>query len=543
MISHCIHIYHVSYTDSPEIPCIRKRDKTVTNALSQKKAMVAIQTSSSRPSGALRRTKDNRTRNVIARYAAAAAIIILSAYIIILSACIGAFVRSDASSPSVGAGGGVSVEQHPDPRGMRGKEGGGYAGSSAIASREIKDDGDTERDESGSVRATVGYVVTITGCGSDPLVDGAAVLAHSIRLSSASNPSSGSRYGYEMYALVHPDAVTCAPLDDLRKLGYEVLVRGDPVPLGDIRGEYLRENVVNNGCCGEKEFLKLHAYGIVGHPVVVHLDLDTLVLRPLDELFDSMLLKDDDALTSEKRPDLPTHAGKTPPTGKRPDAFFTRDYNMVKPGRLHTGVQGGFLVLRPSLEAYQNFVDIITEGDFRSNGGWGGKGFGPFYGSMTFQGIIPYYYDELHPGTAVELNRCVYNQMCDNPRVNPTVNDVVSGQCRDGRDECEDCRSRPLLDVRTAHFTLCQKPWRCMPHSHDRIQDRLCRKLHGEWYRIRADMELMWGRDGGGEGNYQKDHFRGFCKSASNSGYIPVTVPEDLNGHNPAIAGGAFARL
>lgn len=163
--------------------------------------------------------------------------------------------------------------------------------------------------------------------------------------------------------------------------------------------------------------------------------------------------------------------------------------------------------------------------------------------SMTFQGIIPYFYDHLHPGTGVELNHCVYNNMADNPRDKPTRNDIVSGHCRDGynrpdkHDECADCRSRPIEDVVTTHFTLCQKPWECLPQNGDRIQERLCRKFHGEWYRVREDLETaIWGRQsiqltnteeiekvrGGG---YQIAHFRGYCKQHGKNGYIKVALP------------------
>jgi hypothetical protein len=49
--------------------------------------------------------------------------------------------------------------------------------------------------------------------------------------------------------------------------------------------------------------------------------------------------------------------------------------------------------------------------------------------------------------------------------------------------------------VITTHFTLCQKPWECHAQDGDRIQERLCRKFHGEWFRIREDLETkMWGR-------------------------------------------------
>ena len=181
-------------------------------------------------------------------------------------------------------------------------------------------------------------------------------------------------------------------------------------------------------------------------------------------------------------------------------------------------------MIRPSMDVYNEFKDIVKKGDFREHGGWGGL-VGPFYGSMTFQGIMPYYYDVLHPGEAIELNRCVVNQMCDNPRDQKTVKDVVHGNCRTGEENCEDCRSRPLEDVITTHYTLCQKPWLCIPQDQDMIQHRLCRKLHHEWYRIRSDMEKSWGRSGKGTGTWQPEQFYGYCSQMGNKGYIPIETP------------------
>lgn len=198
--------------------------------------------------------------------------------------------------------------------------------------------------------------------------------------------------------------------------------------------------------------------------------------------------------------------------------------NMVAVTRKHKPVQGGFLVLRPDLDVYNEFVSIIKKGDFRKNGGWGGIQ-GLFYGAMTFQGIIPYFYDILHPGDAVEVNRCVFNQMADNPKDQRTVNDIPQGRCRTGQDECEDCRNRPLSEIVTTHFTLCQKPWFCLPHDRDIIQQRLCRQLHHEWHRIRADLEQSWGRPELGPGAYQKKHFYGHCAAFGKNGYVPIQQP------------------
>lgn len=37
-------------------------------------------------------------------------------------------------------------------------------------------------------------------------------------------------------------------------------------------------------CCGADEFIKLHAYTLTDYHRVVHLDADTLIFHPMDEL-------------------------------------------------------------------------------------------------------------------------------------------------------------------------------------------------------------------------------------------------------------------
>jgi len=369
---------------------------------------------------------------------------------------------------------------------------------------------------------TIGFAVTITGCGKDPITEGAAVLKHSVHLASM-HGNLGGKYDYKMYAIYHPSGLECAKT--LESLGYTLVERETPVAVKDIEGEYLRSKIEKNGCCGEKELVKLEAYTLTQHPVVVHLDLDTLILQPLDGLFDWMIAGDQARSFDSSDITLQWPEDDVP---QKINAFFTRDYNMggAKKKRLKP-VQGGFLVLRPDMKVYDEFVEIIRKGHFTDGGGWGGVT-GVFYGSMTFQGIIPYFYDVLHPGTAVELNHCVFNQMADNPRNERTVNDVVHGKCMTGEDDCEDCRSRPLEEVITAHFTLCQKPWWCLPQDQDMIQQRLCRKLHHQWYRIRSDLEESWGRSVMGEGDYQKDHFYGHCKSHGQKGYLYIQEPFDV---------------
>jgi hypothetical protein len=330
----------------------------------------------------------------------------------------------------------------------------------------------------------------------------------------------GGQYDYALYAIYHPAAADCAL--PLLALDYNMLKRDTPVAVADIEGDFLREKIEKNGCCGEKELIKLEAYTITQHDIVVHLDLDVLVLKPMDDIFDVMMRPTDAAAVAQLKKKV-MWPDQSLPDGPI-NAFFTMDYNMVHPESKYKPVQGGFMVLRPDLSVYEEYKSIVKKGDFRDGSGWGGL-VGPFHGSMTFQGIIPYYYNVLHPGQALELNRCIYNQMCDNPRTGRTLKDVVSGKCRTNEEECEDCRSRPLEDVVTTHFTLCQKPWWCLSHTEDLIQHRLCRKLHREWYQIRSELEQSWGRSGSGAGTFDSDQFYGYCTQNGKNGYLPIAKP------------------
>jgi hypothetical protein len=70
------------------------------------------------------------------------------------------------------------------------------------------------------------------------------------------------------------------------------------------------------------------------------------------------------------------------------------------------------------------------------------------------KGVVPYYYaaaaltGSLPDGPAVEVDRCVYNNMVDKGVVGPSP--FVGA---------EQCRHTPLQEIKNVHFTLCQKPW------------------------------------------------------------------------------------
>lgn len=378
--------------------------------------------------------------------------------------------------------------------------------------------------------ATIAYAVSLTGC-QNFQTDGAAVLKHSIHM--VSYPFRGSRYAYKMYVFAHPSAANCT--EPFRTLGYEVLVRETPIDVADIRGDFLREKVGITGCCGEKEFLKLYSYTLTDHQVVVHLDLDSLIMQPLDDLFDAMLEERDEddtgggggtgvggdteakngteagGYTGVEGSKLPVMFGKMIP--KKIDAYFTRDYNMVNPGKKDVGIQGGFIVVRPNRTHFEEYRQVILEGNFIQYHGWARK-YGGYFGAQQIQGLCAYFYDGLHPGTAVELDRCIYNSMVDNPY-------HKDGKCRDNRDSCSDCRTTDFSLVKSVHFTLCQKPWVC-PTGMLRISN--CKAFHHKWFSVRKDLDEQMGVHGKNTGQHQNDTFLGYCKSGGERGYIKFEV-------------------
>lgn len=142
----------------------------------------------------------------------------------------------------------------------------------------------------------------------------------------------------------------------------------------------------SDGCCGGNELIKLAAYKLTGHDFAVHMDLDTLVMHPFDELFNVMYFSSNTDEGKRARAQLaevaaPTYLNRRM-TGNPAqtdanmnatellanitvDAYFTKDYNMIRPGTqepYRVGVQGGFLVVRPSTTTYTHLINLVYSG-------------------------------------------------------------------------------------------------------------------------------------------------------------------------------------
>ncbi|CAN0277989.1 unnamed protein product, partial [Ectocarpus sp. 8 AP-2014] len=226
-----------------------------------------------------------------------------------------------------------------------------------------------------------------------------------------------------------------------------------------------RGRIAKGGCCGPAELMKLFAYTLTEYHRVVHLDTDTIVLQPLDALLDA-----------------------------EESLLYTADINMGNSYTPVMPVQGGFLVVRPDPEVFQDLVQIVKRTSFYPSKGWGGSMIGLFWGGINVQGILPYYYERRAPAGVSyrSVDRSVYNNMVDRPS----------------------CQAVDISQVRQeappAHFTNCQKPWECLyPHP----KQPLCSRLAERWFEMRTRAESA----------LELPH-KEACPTGFRSDYTPITL-------------------
>eukprot|EP00611_Tribonema_gayanum_P001807 TRINITY_DN1131_c0_g2_i2.p1 TRINITY_DN1131_c0_g2~~TRINITY_DN1131_c0_g2_i2.p1 ORF type:complete len:368 (-),score=122.56 TRINITY_DN1131_c0_g2_i2:1084-2187(-) len=275
----------------------------------------------------------------------------------------------------------------------------------------------------------VAYAVTITrideGDAGQTLLDAIEVLGLSI-----DSVCRQSIYDCAKVAFVDP-SVRAERRDPLGALGWRVLERGVPLDIAQIEGEKLRNRIDKSGCCGASELIKLWAFSLTEYYRVLHLDVDALMLQPVDELI-----------------------------ARDVELVYTTDVKMA-PNAHNMPVQGGFLLCRPSQATFDELVGIVKKGDWAPNVGWARSGIGFFHGGPTIQGLLAYYYRFFKPPElSYEADRCAFNHMWDTP----------------------ECRSYALGDVHSVHFTQsCPKPWVCTAR-----RQAGCDALSERWYALRA---------------------------------------------------------
>lgn len=362
-----------------------------------------------------------------------------------------------------------------------------------------------------------------------------------------------------MYAIVHPQAQTCS--QTLEDLGFTILLRSPPVQEFEIQSDHLRKQIHSEWCCGIDEFIKLYAYTL-DEPVVVHLDIDFVMHKPMDTLLDVLLFEKDSAIGRAARTVLEVERTQSPDEvvilPDKPQALLTKDWGQAVPGHKPL-FQAGFLVARTNPEVMEHVAEIIRTDPFPdAKSGWSGMGYGQYVGAMAMQGVMAFYYDVHAPNDFIELNQCRYNHMGMDTlfRAAPNYFPRYKGRCRNNSTYCEDCQDTSVEQIYNVHYTQCRKPWLCVGEGNEGMKkkprDRTplekmlipvdnvhvdhCLQLAAIWHGHRTDLESKLYKltgDGkieeGRKGGYMKDIFHGHCEQLGSGGYLNITgKPESL---------------
>lgn len=114
--------------------------------------------------------------------------------------------------------------------------------------------------------------------------------------------------------------------------------------------------------------------------------------------------------------------------------------------------------------------------------------------------------------------------MVDNPYYAHGKKAVAVERCLDRKPTCQDCRLQDIEKVKSAHFTICQKPWTCSFHDNPR-NSVLCIKFHAKWFALRDEFE----RSAGLDLVYRKSDTKykdslGMCTGYGHDKYIPIPI-------------------
>ena len=402
--------------------------------------------------------------------------------------------------------------------------------------------------------AAIAYVVPIVSCPDDLVAslppydparyqnatrsdkafrDAAAILQYSIAKVHARG---GSRYDYQLYALVHPSAARCVDSTNgditdrhsiLTDLGYRVLIRSEPVPLQDFGSsntdlqmvEGYKRDVEHATGGGYRDFVRLHSFAMTWHNIVVMVDLHTMFLQPIEDLYDALLGASNGNTIELPRLDALRVRPKT-------QLLYTRDYNTVTPYNFNTGYETSLLVLEPNQSVFDDLASLLLAGQYDAVSGWGQVGsFVGYPKAKLSSGLLPYYFEHVRGNehnAAVELSGCVYANKNDEPHVRMADKSEV---CRDGTSNCVDCRARAFEDIRVAIMTVCRSPWTCFFHQQQREEIKHCRWFHSTWFAFRKELEEQK-RDlfptVDSSGGYFPKHYHGYCSRQGFVGYTPM---------------------
>jgi hypothetical protein len=363
------------------------------------------------------------------------------------------------------------------------------------------------QEDSNSSSQRIAFAAFVTGLQGAAWEDAAAVMAHGIH-----EAARRSRHKIEAVALA-PDSLPVSVENTLKAVGFDrVIKRPVPFQLEEIQDERTRREMAHVQGQGSKgssfslleECIKYQAIGLTEYDRVLVLDLDTIILDPMDAIMDA-----------------------------KEDLVGTYDVAMEGGGRnVVPVVQGGFLLVRTNITDLEEIKRTSREGKFGGSG-WENSHIGYAYGGVGPQGMMSYHYHkdwelvvnqapgyrDPHPAEKERLFRefdPAYKTATSVPgkrflALDRRAYDVIDTPFTSAGLKNED-KKTIMARLRSAHFTGgCAKPWVC---TH-RPQTLLCEGMTEAWWSLRTSLAASWGVE-------DTPH----CKQGGT--YIPLSRPTKL---------------
>mmetsp|Transcript_28762 Transcript_28762/g.43906 ORF Transcript_28762/g.43906 Transcript_28762/m.43906 type:complete len:651 (+) Transcript_28762:115-2067(+) len=389
--------------------------------------------------------------------------------------------------------------------------------------------------------------------------DSAIMLEASIHKNSARSPASGSKFDYEMVALVHLHVESCSAGTNrsalLERLGWRVEVVREPIHINNVKDSFLRKHAPQSvdARVGMREMIRLYAFKMIDYQITVLIEPTTWLLRPLDGIFDAMLngVREHPWVKSHEKsivrdtfyPNGTILSDRNLP--ENVDIMFSRDYSSLSHKSWTTGISLAFVVIKPSLRLYNRLLATYQKTSYNPDHGWDSKGYAHYAGSMQSKGLLTYYFSEVEPNRKIELHRCIFNNLADMPFIADKTGSKDT--CRDVKEHqilpdgsampCTDCRRQLYEEIVVANFALCQAPWVC-PYMKIvaipllRPTFEMCRRFHESWFRLRKRVEeniLSPSEQVKANGMFQPELFHGYCIPGMGGGGAYVNMARSIN--------------
>jgi hypothetical protein len=332
-------------------------------------------------------------------------------------------------------------------------------------------------------RAMIAYAIVILSdkCSSVSHIAAAAVLAENIhQMSFRRHPT--SNFTPKLFAFVFEGRNNSRKSNcnaQLQAMGYTVL-----------SAELPHLHVL------DEAYIKLYAFSLTIHDIVVVIEPNTLLLQPLDALFYQLL---GDGMKSSENSlednDLDWNSKQTIFISTK-----TKE-NLIDPS---------FFIIRTSREVYDSLLQKVQQKP-----------------QQTFQHLL----EDQYGTNLLELDRCVFNTqpLLKEKLYTASVKDGSEddNSQNDNENECSHIKFEQIQLVSISSSSYCDfAPWECRQSDFLFPVKSLdtCQKLHQEWHRNRRMMdERHHQNENLPDPNSGLEHSFGYCRTVGD--FIPVQYP------------------